>query len=172
MLHAGTTVTYGRGEAVVVGTGASSQVGNLAGLLESGSAPLTPLQRRLRRLGQALSVAAVVACVVVVLLGLLRGQSLETMLLTGISLAVAAIPESLPAVVTLALAGGAHRMAGRGAIVRSLPAVETLGSVTLLATDKTGTLTRGAMECVAAWTPVSSSLPLTGPRFRRTPPSC
>jgi len=162
MLHAGTTVTYGRGEAVVVGTGASSVVGSLAGMLESGSAPLTPLQRRLRRLGQALSVAAVVACVVVVLLGLLRGQSWETMLLTGISLAVAAIPESLPAVVTLALAGGAHRMARRGAIVRSLPAVETLGSVTLLATDKTGTLTRGAMECVAAWTPGSSCLPLPG----------
>ena len=161
MLHAGTTVTYGRGEAVVVGTGASSQVGNLAGMLASGSAPLTPLQRRLRRLGQILSVAAVVACVVVVLLGLLRGQSWETMLLTGISLAVAAIPESLPAVVTLALAGGAHRMAQRGAIVRSLPAVETLGSVTLLATDKTGTLTRGAMECVATWTPASSSSPLT-----------
>ncbi|HVN12244.1 MAG TPA: HAD-IC family P-type ATPase, partial [Kineosporiaceae bacterium] len=155
MLHAGTTIVRGRGEAVVVGTGTRSQVGVLARLLATGEAPRTPLQRRLRRLGEQLSILTVIACVVVVVLGLLRGQDWETVILTGISLAVAAIPESLPAVVALALAGGARRMAQRGAIVRSLPAVETLGSVTLLATDKTGTLTRGAMECVAAWTTAS-----------------
>jgi len=162
MLHAGTTVARGRGEAIVVATGGSSQVGLLAGLLSGRSAPVTPLQRRLRRLGQGLSVVVVVACVLVAVAGLIRGQDLETMVLTGISLAVAAIPESLPAVVALALAGGAHRMARRGAIVRSLPAVETLGSVTLLATDKTGTLTQGAMECVAAWTPGSGAVDLDG----------
>jgi Ca2+-transporting ATPase len=162
MLHAGTTVARGRGEAVVVATGSSSQVGQLAGLLSDRSAPVTPLQRRLRRLGQQLSAVVVAACVVVAVTGLIRGQDVEIMALTGISLAVAAIPESLPAVVALALAGGAHRMARRGAIVRSLPAVETLGSVTLLATDKTGTLTKGAMDCVAAWTPGSAATDLDG----------
>ncbi|MGZ4626698.1 MAG: cation-translocating P-type ATPase, partial [Kineosporiaceae bacterium] len=160
MLHAGTTIVRGRGEAAVVGTGVRSQIGVLAGLLATGQAPMTPLQRRLRRLGQQLSVLTVIACLVVVVLGLLRGQDWEIVILTGISLAVAAIPESLPAVVSLALAGGARRMTRRGAIVRSLPAVETLGSVTLLATDKTGTLTRGAMECVAAWTPASGEIQL------------
>ena len=162
MLHAGTTVVRGRGETVVVGTGSSSQVGVLAGLLTGRSAPVTPLQRQLRRLGRDLSVLTVAACVLVAVLGLLRGQSWEIVVVTAISLAVAAIPESLPAVVSLALAGGARRMAGRGAIVRSLPAVETLGSVTLLATDKTGTLTRGAMEATAAWTPTTGVRPLAG----------
>jgi Ca2+-transporting ATPase len=107
MLHAGTTVLRGRGEGVVVGTGARSQVGILAGLMASGSAPVTPLQRRLRRLGRDLSLVTVAACVLVAALGLLRGQDWETVILTGISLAVAAIPESLPAVVALALAAGA-----------------------------------------------------------------
>jgi Ca2+-transporting ATPase len=162
MLHAGTTVVRGRGEAVVVATGAGSQVGVVAELLAGGSAPVTPLQRRLRRLGRDLSLVTVAACVLVAVLGLLRGQDWETVILTAISLAVAAIPESLPAVVALALAGGARRMARRGAIVRSLPAVETLGSVTLLATDKTGTLTRGAMECVALWTPRSGEVLIDG----------
>jgi Ca2+-transporting ATPase len=162
MLHSGTTVAHGRGEAVVVATGATSEVGRLATLLSRESAPATPLQRRLRRLSRGLSAAAVAACLVVSVLGLLRGEDWETVLLTGISLAVAAIPESLPAVVALALAGGARRMARRGAIVRSLPAVETLGSVTLLATDKTGTLTRGSMECITAWTPRSARVPLDG----------
>ena len=112
MLHAGTTILRGRGEAAVVGTGARSQIGVLAGLLSTGRAPMTPLQRRLRRLGQQLSVLTVIACLVVVVLGLLRGQDWETVILTGISLGVAAIPESLPAVVSLALAGGARRMTG------------------------------------------------------------
>jgi len=160
MLHAGTTVSHGRGEAVVVATGGRSQVGGIAALLSAGSPPVTPLQLRLRRLGRGLSAAAVAACVLVAVLGLARGQDWQTMMLIGISLAIAGIPESLPAVVALALAGGAHRMAQRGAIVRSLPAVETLGSVTLLATDKTGTLTRGAMECVTAWTPEAGSIDL------------
>lgn len=153
MVHAGTLVAHGTGQAVVVATGAASAVGRVANLLATRRSPVTPLQRRLARLGRWLSAIVVAACVPVVVLGLLRGQPWELVAVTGISLAVAAIPESLPAVVAFALAAGGRRMAARGAIVRSLPAVETLGSVTVLASDKTGTLTRGAMECVAVWTP-------------------
>ncbi|WP_211261646.1 cation-translocating P-type ATPase [Pseudonocardia acaciae] len=153
MLHAGTLVVHGSGTAVVVTTGARTELGRIAALLRERSAPATPLQRRLARLGRRLSLAAVVGCALVVALGLARGESWELMAVAGISLAVAAIPESLPAVVALALAAATRRMAARGAIVRSLPSVEALGSVTVLATDKTGTLTTGNTECVAVWTP-------------------
>jgi P-type Ca2+ transporter type 2C len=153
MVHAGTLVAHGTGQAMVVATGAASAVGQVASLLATRRSPATPLQRRLAHLGRWLSAIAVAACLLVVVLGLLRGQPWELVAVTGISLAVAAVPESLPAVVAFALAAGGRRMAARGAIVRSLPAVETLGSVTVLASDKTGTLTRGAMECVAVWTP-------------------
>lgn len=155
MVHAGTLVDHGTGQAIVVATGAASAVGQVANLLASRRSPVTPLQRRLARLGRWLSAIAVAACLLVVVLGLLRGQPWELVAVTGISLAVAAVPESLPAVVAFALAAGGRRMAARGAIVRSLPAVETLGSVTMLVSDKTGTLTWGAMECVAIWTPAS-----------------
>ena len=168
MLHAGTLVVHGTGTAVVVATGLATQLGHVASLLHERSAPDTPLQRRLAALGRRLSVVAAAGCAVVVLLGLLRGQPWELMVVAGISLAVAAIPESLPAVVALALAGGTKRMAARGAIVRSLPAVEALGSVTVLAADKTGTLTTGRPGCVALWTPGDGELavdavPLGGP---------
>jgi P-type Ca2+ transporter type 2C len=153
MVHAGTLVAHGTGQAMVVATGAASAIGQVASLLATRRPPATPLQRRLARLGRWLSVIVIAACLLVVVLGLLRGQPWELVAVTGISLAVAAVPESLPAVVAFALAAGGRRMAARGAIIRSLPAVETLGSVTLLASDKTGTLTRGAMECVAVWTP-------------------
>ena len=116
------------------------------------TSPDTPLQRRLAALGRRLSAAAVAACALVVVLGLLRGEPWGIMLVAGISLAVAAIPESLPAVVALALAAATRRMADQGAIVRSLPAVEALGSVTVLAADKTGTLTTGHPRAVAVWT--------------------
>ncbi len=160
MLHAGTMVVHGTGTAVVVATGAHTELGRIAGLLRERVAPATPLQRRLTVLGRQLSAVAVAACVLVVALGLLRGESWEIMLVAGVSLAVAAIPESLPAVVALALAAATQRMAAHGAIVRSLPAVEALGSVTVLAADKTGTLTTGHPRSVALWTAAGGELDL------------
>ncbi|GAA2312350.1 cation-translocating P-type ATPase [Streptomyces violaceusniger] len=149
---AGTVVVRGRGRVRITGTGSDSALGRIAALM--GTAPgLTPLQRRLARFGRVLAAVTVVLCAVVLALGLARGQPVELMVVAAISLAVAAVPESLPAVVTLALALGARRMAERHAIVRRLPAVETLGSVTVLATDKTGTLTEGRMAAERLWTP-------------------
>lgn len=162
MLHGGTLVVHGSGTAVVVATGVHSQLGRIAALLHERAAPATPLQRRLAALGRRLSLLTVGGCAVVVLIGLARGESWQLMIVAGISLAVATIPESLPAVVALALAAATRRMAARGAIVRSLPAVEALGSVTVLATDKTGTLTGGSTACVAAWTPGGGELVLDG----------
>ncbi|WP_078592042.1 cation-translocating P-type ATPase [Streptomyces megasporus] len=151
-LRAGTVVVRGRAVATVTATGPRSALGRIAVLLRP-RRELTPLQRRLADLGRVLAVVTVGLCVLVLVLGVVRGQSLETMAVTAISLAVAAVPESLPAVVTLALALGARRMAARNALVRRLPAVETLGSVTVLATDKTGTLTEGRMVVEKVWTP-------------------
>ncbi|WP_020576613.1 cation-translocating P-type ATPase [Actinopolymorpha alba] len=153
MLRAGTVVTRGRGEGAVTATGKDSALGQIAALLAEQPVRPTPLQRRLGRLARVLTVSVLVIGAVVVVLGLLRGQSLEEMVVVAISLAVAAVPESMPAVVTLALAIGAHRMARRSAVVRSLPAVETLGSVTVIASDKTGTLTEGRMRAEIVWTP-------------------
>lgn len=149
---AGTVVVHGRGVGVVTRTGAGSALGLIASGLAAAPA-LTPLQRRLARLGRTLAEVAVALCLVVMTIGLVRGQPTELMLVTAISLVVAAVPESLPAVVTLSLALGARRMAARHAIVRRLPAVETLGSVTVVATDKTGTLTEGTMVVEVLWTP-------------------
>lgn len=150
-LSAGTVVVKGRGTAVVTAIGAASAIGRIAGLLDRRTGP-TPLQRRLVDIGRLLAAVTVVLCVVVFALGMVRHQPLELMLVTAISLAVAAVPESLPAVVTLGLALGARRMAAHRALVRTLPAVETLGSVTVLATDKTGTLTEGRMVVGDIWT--------------------
>ncbi|MCB5163841.1 cation-transporting P-type ATPase [Streptomyces bambusae] len=151
-VSAGTVVVRGRGTATVTATGPASALGRIAALLEGGHEP-TPLQRRLASLGRVLAVVTLTLCLLVFVLGLLRGLAPSTMAVTAISLAVAAVPESLPAVVTLALALGARRMAARGALVRRLPAVETLGSVSVLATDKTGTLTEGRMVVQRLWTP-------------------
>ncbi|MFE7490355.1 cation-translocating P-type ATPase [Kitasatospora sp. NPDC057541] len=155
-LWAGTVVLRGRALAVVTATGADSALGRIATLLRPRPEP-TPLQRRLAGLGRVLAAVAVGLCVLVFVLGLLRDQPPGEMAVTAISLAVAAVPESLPAVVTLALALGARRMAARRAVVRRLPAVETLGSVTVLATDKTGTLTEGRMVVERLWTPHSTA---------------
>lgn len=150
-LSSGTVVVKGRALARVSGTGAFSALGQIATLLD-GRVQSTHLQKRLAGLGRILALAAVALCGLVFALGLARGQSLELMTITAISLAVAAVPESLPAVVTLSLALGARRMASRNAVVRRLPAVETLGSVTVLATDKTGTLTQAKMVVEQLWT--------------------
>jgi P-type Ca2+ transporter type 2C len=152
LVSAGTVVVRGRGRAVVTATGTASAMGQIAALMATGPA-LTPLQRRLVGVGRVLAVTALGLCAVVMVLGLVRGQPVELMVVTAISLVVAAVPESLPAVVTLALALGARRMAARHALIRRLPAVETLGSVTVLATDKTGTLTEGSMYAGRLWTP-------------------
>jgi Ca2+-transporting ATPase len=151
-LSAGTVVVKGRAVILVSRTGAGSALGQIAALTDSRLEP-TPLQLRLADLGRVLALVAVGLSVVVLVLGLVRGQPFELMMVTAISLAVAAVPESLPAVVTLALALGARRMASRHAIVRRLPAVETLGSVAVLATDKTGTLTQARMVVGRIWTP-------------------
>jgi len=152
VLSAGTVVVKGRGRATVTATGPASSIGRIAAML-GGVSALTPLQRRLADVGKLLAAATVALCAIVLAIGLARGQSAELMVVAAISLVVAAVPESLPAVVTLALAQGARRMAARNALVRRLPAVETLGSVTVLATDKTGTLTEGRMAVRRLWTP-------------------
>jgi P-type Ca2+ transporter type 2C len=156
MVSAGTVIVRGRGRAVVTATGAASAIGRVAALMTAESG-LTPLQRRMAGLGRALAVAAVVLCGIVLAVGLARGQPAELMVITAISLVVAAVPESLPAVVTLALALGARRMTARHAIIRRLPAVETLGSVTVIGTDKTGTLTEGTMAVRRLWTPAGEA---------------
>ncbi|MFI2368004.1 cation-translocating P-type ATPase [Streptomyces sp. NPDC018833] len=160
-LHAGTVVVRGRGVASVTATGAASALGRIAELLDTHPEP-TPLQRRLAALGRVLALVTVGLCLVFFVLGLARGTAPGIMAVTAISLAVAAVPESLPAVVTLALALGARRMAARHALVRRLSAVETLGSVTVLATDKTGTLTEGRMVVERVWTPGDGETFFTG----------
>jgi P-type Ca2+ transporter type 2C len=145
VVYAGTTVTYGRGTAVVVATGMHTEFGGIARLLQAVESGKTPLQQSLDRVGRMLARAALAVVALIVALGLLRGQSLWDMVMFGIALAVAVVPEALPAVVTISLALGAQRMVRRNALVRRLAAVETLGSVSVIASDKTGTLTAGEM---------------------------
>ena len=145
MGYMGTVVTYGRGTAVVVDSGMDTELGHIATLIQTTGQDLTPLQKRINQLSKGLAIAAVALVAVVFLIGILQGESLEVMILTGISMAVAAVPEGLPAVVTIALAFGAQRMLKRRSLIRKLPAVETLGSVTVICSDKTGTLTENRM---------------------------
>jgi Ca2+-transporting ATPase len=146
MGYMGTVVTYGRGTAVVVDTGMETELGHIATLIQTTGQALTPLQKRINQLSKGLAVAAVVLVGVVFLIGFFQpDQTIETTILTAISMAVAAVPEGLPAVVTIALALGAQRMLKRRSLIRKLPAVETLGSVTVICSDKTGTLTENRM---------------------------
>ncbi len=145
MAFAGTVVTYGRGRGVVVATAADTQVGRIAGMIETVEARRTPLQEGLDRVGHQLAKAALLVVALIVALGVLRGQPLVEMFIFGVALAVAVVPEALPAVVTISLALGVRRMVKRHALVRRLPAVETLGSTSVICSDKTGTLTRDEM---------------------------
>ncbi len=148
MGYMGTLVTAGRGKGLVVQTGMGSELGHIASMLQKVGEESTPLQRRLDSLGKLLAVAGVAIGGLILLLGLQRGETLREMLLTAVSVAVAIIPEGLPAVVTITLALGAQRMLKRNALIRKLPAVETLGSVTVICSDKTGTLTENRMTVV------------------------
>ncbi len=148
MAFMSTLVTYGRGVGVAVGTGMSTEIGKIAKMLEEGGAEQTPLQKKLAELGKVLGFAALGICAVMFLVGIIQGRPLFEMFFTAISLAVAAIPEGLPAIVTIVLAMGVQRMIKENAIVRKLPAVETLGSVNIICSDKTGTLTQNKMTVV------------------------
>ena len=152
MAYSNSNVTYGRGLGVVVGTGMNTEVGKIAGMLASEQETETPLKQNLNQLGKMLTIAILVIAAVMFVVGMMNGRSWIDMLLTSISLAVAAIPEGLPAIVTIILALGTQKMAKKNAIVRKLPAVETLGSTDIICSDKTGTLTLNQMTVEALYT--------------------
>jgi Ca2+-transporting ATPase len=145
MVFSGTIITSGRGKAVVASTGMSTEIGKIAKMIQEEGIKLTPLQQRLKKLGHYLGIGIILICIVIFLAGVLIGIEKLDMLMVAISLAVAAIPEGLPAIVTIALAIGTQRMVKRHALIRKLPSVETLGSTTVICTDKTGTLTMNEM---------------------------
>lgn len=145
MLFSSSLVTYGRGKGIVVETGMTTEVGKIAGMINSTEKQETPLQQKLDKLGKTLGIAALVICAVIFILGILQGKEIISMFMTAVSLAVAAIPEGLVAVSTIVLAIGVQKMVKKNAIVKRLPAVETLGSATVICSDKTGTLTQNKM---------------------------
>ncbi|CEP68082.1 Cation-transporting P-type ATPase [Moorella glycerini] len=165
MLFMGTIITSGRGKALVVETGMNTQLGRIAQLLQETPLEPTPLQRRLNELGKTLGMAAGVIVALVFATGLWRGEDVLDMFMTAISLAVAAVPEGLPAVVTIVLALGVTRMSQRQAVIRKLPAVETLGTATVICSDKTGTLTKNEMTVTQIYT-AGNFLQVTGTGYQ------
>lgn len=145
MVYSGTNITYGRGRAIVAATGMLTEFGRIAGMLQTVESSQTPLQKNLDRVGKTLAKAALVIVILISALGLMRGEPWLEVVIFGIALAVAVVPEALPAVVTISLAIGVQRMVKRHALIRKLPAVETLGSTTVICSDKTGTLTKDEM---------------------------
>ena len=151
MVFSGCSVTYGTATAVVTGTGMNTEMGKIAGLLEGEEEGQTPLQQKLAQLGKYLGFVALAACAVIFVVGLINGINVLEIFMTAVSLAVSAIPEGLPAIVTIVLAIGVQRMVRKNALIRRLPAVETLGSASVICSDKTGTLTQNRMTLVKLW---------------------
>lgn len=152
MIFAGTVITGGRGKAVVTATGMQTEIGKIAGMISQAQDDETPLQKRLEQLGRWLVILCLGICAAVATMGILKGEPPRQMFLAAVSLAVAAIPEGLPAIVTIALALGVQKMIKRHAIIRKLPAVETLGCATVICSDKTGTLTQNKLAVTKLWT--------------------
>ncbi len=151
MVYMGSMITNGTGRALVMVTGMETEMGKIAEMMETAGVQDTPLQKKLEKLGEYMVTGCLAICAIVAVLGILRGEPVIQMLLGGISLAVAAVPEGLPAVVTIALAIGVRRMVQKNALIRRLPAVETLGCATVICSDKTGTLTENRMTVVEAY---------------------
>jgi P-type Ca2+ transporter type 2C len=169
MVFMGTAVNYGRGEMVVTDTALQTQLGKIAAMLMQVEEGTTPLQKRLNKLGQTLAIGAGIIVVIVFIAGVLRGiPAFPDMLLNSISLAVAAVPEGLPAIITIGLSLGAARMVKRHALIRRLPAVETLGSVTIICSDKTGTLTKNEMTATMLALPGIDNITVTGIGYEAT----
>ncbi len=162
MAYTGTVVVYGKGRAIVTETGMSTEMGKIARMLEEVEREPTPLQKKLAEFGKFLVYAAGAVCALIFFLGIIRGEDILLMFLTAVSLAVAAIPEGLPAVVTIVLALGVQRMVRRHALIRKLPSVETLGAATVVASDKTGTLTQNQMTVKKVFLSTGKMLDVTG----------
>ncbi len=154
MVFSGCSISYGRAKAVVCYTGMQTEMGKIAGMLHDDEKPQTPLQKKLEQTGKVLGISALAICFIIFVMGLMRDIMPFQMFMTSVSLAVAAIPEGLPAIVTIMLAIGVQRMAKQNAIIRKLPAVETLGSASVICTDKTGTLTQNVMTVVETYSPL------------------
>ncbi len=151
MVFSGNSITYGTGVAIVTATGMDTEVGKIANLLESETNPPTPLQQKLADLGKYLGVVALLACAVIFVIGIIDNIPILDIFMTSVALAVSAIPEGLPAIVTIVLSIGVQRMVKKNAIIRRLPAVETLGSASVICSDKTGTLTQNRMTLIHAF---------------------